>query len=81
MINTKRIRKSGAIAIPVAMRRDLNIQPNDAVDVMEQNGSIVIKPSAPRCQFCSSQDELIRLKGRYICAPCINVALKEVREK
>ena len=81
MINTKRIHKSGAIAIPVAMRRNLNIQPDDAVDVMEANGSIIIRPSAPRCQFCSSQDELRYLKGRCICETCINEVLKGGKDK
>lgn len=81
MFNTKKIRKSGAIAIPVAMRRDLNIQVNDAVDVMEVDGSIVIKPAAPRCQFCQSQDNLIRIKGRYMCENCVIEAREEVRER
>lgn len=81
MINTKRIRKSGAIGIPVAIRRSLNIQPNDAVEVMEIDGTIVLKPSSPRCQFCSSQRKLIALKGKYICETCITEAGKAVREK
>lgn len=82
MVSTKRIRKSGAIAIPIAMRRNLNIQPNDAVDVMEIDGNIVLKPSAPRCQFCSTQDELIQIKGKYICRTCISEAQeKEVKER
>ncbi|MDE7433297.1 MAG: AbrB/MazE/SpoVT family DNA-binding domain-containing protein [Lachnospiraceae bacterium] len=80
-MSTKRIRKSGAIAIPIAMRRNLNIQPNDAVDVMEIDGNIVLKPSAPRCQFCSTQEELISIKGKYICEACITEAGKAVREK
>lgn len=81
MINTKRIRKSGAIAIPIAMRRDLNIQPNDAVDVMVIDGNIVLKPSAPRCQFCSSQRKLIALRGKYICELCLAEAGEVVRVK
>lgn len=79
MFNTKKVRKSGSVNIPVAMRRDMNLQPNDALDVQLQNGKIIMTPAAPRCQFCSGQG-IVELSGKYICRTCAEAAYYRAKE-
>lgn len=75
MFNQKKIRKTGSVNIPVAMRRAMNIQPNDAVDVQMRDGIIALIPVSPRCIFCSGQGKPIKMNGRYICKDCAKKAL------
>ncbi len=79
MFNTKKVRKSGSVNIPIAMRRDMNLQPNDALDVQLQNGKIIMTPAAPRCQFCSSQFGIVELQGKHICRACAEAAYYKIK--
>lgn len=80
MFNQKKIRKTGSVNIPVAMRRAMNIQPNDAVDVQMRDGIIALIPVSPRCMFCSGQDKLAKMNGKHICKDCAEKALSLMKE-
>lgn len=80
MFNQKKIRKTGSVNIPVAMRREMNIQPNDVVDVQMRDGIIALVPVSPRCIFCSGQDKPVKMNGRYICKDCAEKALSLLEE-
>lgn len=80
MLNEKKIRKTGSVNIPVAMRREMGIQPNDAVSVNMVEEGILIKPLAPRCLICSEQIGLVKLEGRYICKACAGKVLTMTEE-
>ena len=47
----KKITSHGSISIPVAMRRELGIEPKDPMVVKEDGGKIVISPYETRCSF------------------------------
>lgn len=81
MVNQKRIRKSGSINIPVAMIRDMGLQPGDVVDVQMREGSVILTPSVPRCQFCKDTEDITKLFGKYICRECAALALNILNEK
>lgn len=70
-MNTKRVTKAGGISIPVGLRRDLAIQPGDALDVeVDENGALILQPHQPRCVLCGSQEEVGIFKGKGICRTC-----------
>ena len=45
----KKMTSHGSISIPVAMRRELGIEPKDPMIVEEHQGDIRIKPYTLRC--------------------------------
>mgnify|MGYP004476209053 FL=1 len=68
----KKMTSHGSVSIPVALRRDLGLQPKDPVEVTtDQSGNIVLKPYLPRCTFCGRQEEVKRIYGRYVCTGCV----------
>lgn len=70
-MNTKRITKSGGISIPVGLRRELNLQPGDALDVeVDGKGRVILAPHLPRCVFCGSTEEVRTYNGKGICQAC-----------
>ena len=81
MFNQKKIKKSGSINIPIAMRREMGLQPNDVVDVEMKDGAVVLSPVTPRCQFCeNNMDEMTKIFGKYICKDCASLAYDVLKE-
>lgn len=67
----KKVSSHGSINIPVALRRELGIEPRDAMEVDAENGKIVIKPYVERCIFCRGEDKVRRLNGKGVCESCL----------
>lgn len=81
MLNQKKISNSGNVGIPIAMRRDMCLQPKDAVNVQMQDGSIVITPVSPRCMFCgASKDNMKKIYGRHVCGECVEYAASRFKD-
>lgn len=77
-MNTKRVSKSGGISIPVGLRRELAIQPGDALDVeTDAQGSVILKRHLPRCVFCGSTENVNIFMGKGICRNCAGQIGKE----
>ena len=77
-MNTKRVNKSGGISIPVGLRRELAIQPGDALDVeTDAQGNVILKRHLPRCVFCGSTEEVTLWMGKGICRTCAGQIRKE----
>ncbi len=66
----KKVTSHGSISIPVAMRRDLGIEPKDPMVVEEKSGKIIISPYMPRCIFCGTEEGVVQLHGKGVCGAC-----------
>ena len=69
----KKLTSHGSISIPVAMRRDLGIEPKDPMEVEEEEGCIVIRPYTPRCIFCGNTGVKAVISGKGVCEACAEV--------
>ncbi len=74
----KKMTRHGSINIPIAMRRDLGIEPKDPMVIEEHGGGITIKPYTLRCQFCGATEGVRGLYGKGICPECTKKALEEL---
>lgn len=69
--NYKKLSSHGSINIPVAMRREMGLQGGDPMEVSLEGGTVTVKPYAPRCIFCGTDEGVAhRLHGKYICTGC-----------
>lgn len=66
----KKVTSHGSISIPVAMRRELGIEPKDPMVVEEHKGEIRIRPYTPRCTFCGVTEDVFTLDGKGVCTAC-----------
>lgn len=73
----KKMTSHGSISIPVAMRRELGIEPKDPMEVEEKGGCIVIRPYTPRCVLCGSTEKVVTIKDKGICVECATEASKK----
>lgn len=77
----KKMTSHGSISIPVAMRRELGIEPKDPMVVVEDGGKVIISPYIIRCGFCGAAEDVKKLNGRGICISCAEKAYKAFMEK
>ena len=73
----RKVDQLGRIVIPKELRRVLNIENSDPVEIYTDGDSIILKKYERDCLFCGKADNLIDFKGKPICKKC----LKEFRRE
>ncbi len=69
--NFREIDKAGRIVISKDIRRHLNIQAGDVLQINADDECITIKKAEPKCIFCNTLDNLTLFEGRHVCAGCL----------
>ncbi len=77
----RKIDDLGRMVIPIELRKTMNINKKDPMEIFVDNDKIILKKYEPACIFCGSADETIEFKGRTICKECLknmqNIADKD----
>lgn len=69
---TRPVDELGRFVIPIEIRRTMEIEEGQPLEVFVGSDSITLKKYAPGCVFCGSiEDDMIRLYGKYVCRKCI----------
>ncbi|KGO13861.1 AbrB family transcriptional regulator [Clostridium botulinum] len=74
MKSTGIVRKAddlGRIVIPKELRRTLNIEEGDGLEIYTEGEQIILKKYEPCCIFCGEGKEVINFKGKNICKICL----------
>ena len=68
----RRIDDLGRIVLPMELRRTLNIEDRDPVEIFTHEDTIVLRRYQPltNCTFCGETKDLITFHGRPICTSC-----------
>ena len=69
----------GRIVLPKEIRKNLNINPRDSIEIFTDEHRIVLQKYEPACIFCGSADNVIVYKDKTICAHCID-AMSEAKK-
>ena len=73
----RKVDNLGRIVIPIEMRRILDINEGDIIEINQNDKVIFLKKHYTKCVFCGSDKGINRYKGIGICSECI----KYVKEK
>ena len=66
----RKVDELGRIVLPIELRRVMDIQIKDSLEIMTEDDRIILKKYEPSCVFCSSKGNLEEFKGRCICKKC-----------
>ena len=69
--NFREIDKAGRIVISKDIRRHLNINAGDVLQINADDGQNIIKKAEPKCVFCNTPENLTEFSGKHICAGCL----------
>lgn len=73
----RKVDELGRITLPIELRRTLNIDIKDPLEIYVEGEQIVLKKYEPSCIFCGNAKDVVNYKGKNICKSC----LKELKVK
>ena len=60
----------GRIVLPKEMRKCMNIDSGDELEIFVEKDCIVLKKYAPCCIFCGGEADVVNYRGKMICTNC-----------
>jgi len=67
----RKVDELGRIVLPIELRRTMNIDVKDAIEMFVDNETIILKKYEPSCIFCGEARDIIEYKGKNICSECM----------
>ncbi|MEE1038252.1 MAG: AbrB/MazE/SpoVT family DNA-binding domain-containing protein [Eubacterium sp.] len=68
----RKVDELGRIVIPIELRRTLNIEIKDPVEIFVDGDYILLKKYEPACVFCGNAKEVVSVNGKNICQKCLD---------
>lgn len=67
----RKVDELGRIVLPIELRRMMDINVKDAVEIFTDGDSIVLKKYQPACVFCGDAGDVVYFNGKRVCRNCI----------
>lgn len=69
----RRVDELGRIVLPIELRRTLDINEKDALEIYVDGATVILKKYEPACIFCSNARDVVNYKGKLICKECLDL--------
>ena len=66
----------GRIVLPIELRKNLDIEREDPIEIYVDGDYILLKKYEPACIFCGNAKHVKRIRDKNVCEECI----KELQE-
>lgn len=67
----RKVDELGRIVIPIELRRNLEIDEKDSLEIYVEDDQVILKKYSPSCSFCSNASGITVFKGKNICCDCL----------
>lgn len=75
----RKVDELGRIVLPIELRRTMEIDVRDPLEIYVDGANIVLKKYSPSCLFCGQADHIHTYRNKNICEDCLK-ELVSVRE-
>ena len=75
---TRKVDELGRIVLPIELRRTLDIDVKDSLEIYVSDDSIILKKYQPACIFCNSAEDVVSYMGKSICKKCLAELMKQI---
>jgi transcriptional pleiotropic regulator of transition state genes len=65
----------GRIVLPIELRKTLDIEKEDPIEIFVDGDYILLKKYEPACIFCGNAKDVKRIREKNVCTDC----LKEIQ--
>ena len=69
----RKVDELGRIVLPIELRRTLDIEIKDSIEIYVENDSIILKKYEPTCIFCGNSKDLTSFNDKNICKKCLEL--------
>ena len=66
----RRVDKLGRVVIPIELRRTMNIEIKDELELFVDGGSIILQKYLPACVFCGNANDIAVFHSLNVCKKC-----------
>ena len=66
----RKVDELGRIVLPIELRRTLELEDTDALEIFLEDNTIVLKKYQPACIFCGNARDVSGYKGKNVCINC-----------
>lgn len=66
----RKIDELGRVVLPMELRRTLNLNIKDSIEIYVEGENIILKKYEPCCIFCGEATNVTYFKGKNICEDC-----------
>ena len=66
----RKIDNLGRITLPIELRRNLDVDFGDPLEIFTDGNAIVLKKYEPNCVFCGSSKKLAVHREKNVCEQC-----------
>ena len=74
----RKVDELGRIVLPIELRRTLDIEIKDPIDIFVDDEYILLKKYEPACIFCGNAKNVRRIKEKNVCEDCLK-ELKNIK--
>lgn len=67
----RRVDDLGRIVLPRELRKILNIDPRDSLEIFMDGDTIILRKYEPQCIFCGQASGVRTFKSKNVCENCI----------
>ena len=68
----RKVDELGRVVIPIELRRTLDIEEKDALEIYVDSDKIILRKYEPACVFCGNADEVTNFKNKNVCKECLS---------
>ena len=61
----------GRVVLPIELRRSLDIQERDEVEIFLEGDRVILKKHETACVFCGGSRGISEYKGKIVCRECV----------
>jgi len=67
----RKVDELGRVVLPIELRRNLNINIKDPIEIFVDGEYIMLKKYEPACIFCGNAKNVKVVRGKNVCEDCI----------
>ena len=67
----REVDKLGRIVLPIELRRTMELESGDAVEIYVEGNRVILEKYRPSCIFCGKSEDVIVYKDKNICPTCV----------
>ena len=67
----RKVDELGRIVLPIELRRSLDIDVKDPIEIYTDGDRIILKKYTQSCSFCGKTKDVVSFRDRLVCRKCI----------
>ncbi|PMB06570.1 AbrB family transcriptional regulator [Fischerella thermalis CCMEE 5273] len=67
----RKVDELGRIVLPVELRRTMDIDVRDPLEIYVDGTNVILKKYSPSCLFCGQVEQVVTYRNKNVCENCL----------